>query len=196
MISCFLAGPLSFYLLCFSVSLDDGTDRRLQQLKIIFTPLCIACSSHIHSVATISRWIPLWPGNYLPAVALGRGRGRGALVNRCGGGLVDWGATPLLRAHGAAMGATLVLVVVRHVGHQLAPWTSLSTGPRGSAASSDTRSQLAVHLKKKTKVRKLHHRIYLTFLILSQCCLYQTQTHMNVKSNDTSSGLFLEGTCD
>ena len=101
------------------------------------------------SLATISRWIPLWPGNYLPAVALGRGRGRGALVNRCGGGLVDWGATPLLRAHGAAVGATLVLVVVRHVGHQLAPWTSLSTGPRGSAASSDTRSQLAVHLKKK-----------------------------------------------
>lgn len=53
------------------------------------------------------------PGNYLPAVALGGGRGGGALVNRCGG-LVDWRGAPLLRAHGAAMGASMVMLVVRH----------------------------------------------------------------------------------
>lgn len=71
-------------------------------------------------------------------------------MNRCGG-LVDWHGGPLLRAHGAAVGASLVVLVVRHGGHRLAPWTSLSTGPRRSGASSDTfsHSLLAVHLKNK-----------------------------------------------
>lgn len=62
----------------------------------------------------------LWLKNYLPAVALGRGGGGGALVNWCGG-LVDWRGAPLLRAHGAAMGASLVVLVMGHGGHQLAP---------------------------------------------------------------------------
>lgn len=113
------------------------------------------CSSHIHSKCCYAYELfldgfLLWPGNYLPAVALGRGRGGGALVNRCGG-LVDWRGAPLLRAHGAAVVASLVVLVVRHGGHRLAPWTSLSTGPRRSGASSDTfsHSLLAVHLKNK-----------------------------------------------
>lgn len=58
-------------------------------------------------------------------------------MNRCGG-LVDWHGGPLLGAQGTAVGASLVVLVVRHGGHQLAPWTSLSTGHRGSGASSDT----------------------------------------------------------
>ena len=74
-------------------------------------------------------------------------------MNRCGG-LVDWRGAPLLGTHGAAMGASLVVLVVRHGGHRLAPWTSLSTGPCRSGASSDTssRSLLAVHLKHNQEV--------------------------------------------
>lgn len=51
-------------------------------------------------------------------------------MNRCRG-LVDRRGAPLLRAHSTAMGASLVVLVVRHVGHRLALWTSLSTGPHG-----------------------------------------------------------------
>lgn len=69
-------------------------------------------------------------------------------MNRCGG-LIDWRGAPLLRAHGAAMGASMIVLVVRHGRHQLAPCTSLSTGPCRSGASSETVSSsvLAVHLK-------------------------------------------------
>lgn len=87
------------------------------------------------------------PGNYLPAVALGRRRGGGALVDRRGG-FVDRREAPVLRAHGAALVASLVVLEVRHDGHQLALQISLR-----SRASSDTSSLLAVHLKNK-KVRK------------------------------------------
>lgn len=75
-------------------------------------------------------------------------------MNRCGG-LIDWRGAPLLRAHGAAM----VVLVVRHCGHQLAPWTSLSTGPCRSGASSDSVSSslLAVHLKKQGQEVTLLH---------------------------------------
>lgn len=55
--------------------------------------------------------------NYLPAVALGGRRGGGALVN-WRGGLVDWRGAPLLRAQGAAVGAALVVLVVRHGGYR------------------------------------------------------------------------------
>lgn len=67
-------------------------------------------------------------------------------MNRSGG-LVDWRGAPLLRAHGAAM----VVLLVSHGGYQLALWTSLSTGPCRSGASSDSISSslLAVHLKTK-----------------------------------------------
>lgn len=37
------------------------------------------------------------------------------------GGLVDWRGAPLLRAHGAAVRASLIVLVVRHGGHQVAP---------------------------------------------------------------------------
>lgn len=59
-------------------------------------------------------------GNYLTAVALGRGRRRSALVHWCWV-LIDLCGAPLLRTHGAALGASLV---VRHGGHWLAPRTS------------------------------------------------------------------------
>lgn len=78
-------------------------------------------------------------------------------MNWCGG-LIDGCGAPLLRAHGAAMGASIVLVV-RHDRHQLAPFTSLSTGPCRSGASSKTVSSsvLAVHLKSEgQEVRLLH----------------------------------------
>lgn len=90
----------------------------------------------------------LQPENYLPAVTLGGGRGGGALVNWCGG-FVDRRGTPLLRAHGAAMGASLVVLVMRHGWHQSAPQTSFSTESHGLGASSDTSSHalLSVHLK-------------------------------------------------
>lgn len=122
--------------------------------KLMFTPPCsiFAQVASSRSIA-ISENICLdrflaWPENYLPTVALGRRRGGGALVNRCGG-LVHGREAPVLRAHGAALGASLVVMVVRHGRHQLALWTSLSTGPHRSRASSDTssRSVLVVHLK-------------------------------------------------
>lgn len=72
-------------------------------------------------------------------------------MNWCGA-LVDGREAPLLRAHGAAMGASLVVLVVRHVGRQLTLCTSLNTGPCRSGASSEaawqhtsSRSRLAVH---------------------------------------------------
>lgn len=72
------------------------------------------------------------------------------------GGLVDRHGAPLLGAHGAAM----VVLVVRHGGHQLAPWASLSTGPCRPGASSDrvSSSLLAVRLKEKhvQEVTSLH----------------------------------------
>lgn len=55
---------------------------------------------------------------------------RGGLIDRCG--------APLLGAHGTALGATLVVLVVRHGGHWLARWTSLNTGTYRSEASSDS----------------------------------------------------------
>ena len=64
------------------------------------------------------------------------------------GGFVDRREAPVLRAHGAALVASLVVLEVRHDGHQLALQISLR-----SRASSDTSSLLAVHLKNK-KVRK------------------------------------------
>ena len=102
----------------------------------------------------------LLPENYLPAVTLGGGRGGGALVNRSAG-LVHWRGAPLLRAHGAAVGAPLVVMMLRHVGHQLAVWTSLSTGPLRSGASSDTSSGslLAVHLKQEDQEVILLHSL-------------------------------------
>lgn len=55
--------------------------------------------------------------------------------------LVHRRRAPLLRAHGAAVGASLLIVlVVRHCGHRAALWTSLCTRPRRSGASSDTSS--------------------------------------------------------
>lgn len=92
------------------------------------------------------------PVAYLPAVALGGGRGGGALVNGCGD-LVDRRGAPLLRAHGAPM----VVLVMGHDGHRVAPWTSLSTTPCRCWASSDRfpGSLLAVHLE--NKVRKSHY---------------------------------------
>lgn len=83
-------------------------------------------------------------------------------MNRCGG-LVDWRGAPLLRAHGAAVGASLVVLVVRHGGHQLTLCTSLSTGPHRSGASSDTssRSLIAVHLKNKGQEVTLSHLLRL-----------------------------------
>ncbi|KAF3843230.1 hypothetical protein F7725_002079 [Dissostichus mawsoni] len=59
------------------------------------------------------------PGNYLPAFALGRRRGGGALVDRRGC-FEDRREAPVLRAHGAALVASLVVLEVRHDGHQLA----------------------------------------------------------------------------
>lgn len=65
---------------------------------------------------------PLWSDTYLPAVTLGRGRRGGALVNWCGG-LVDRRGIPLLRAQGAAGGASLVVLVMRHGGYRDPPST-------------------------------------------------------------------------
>lgn len=95
---------------------------------------------------------------YLPAVPL-RGRGGwGALVDRCGG--LDWHRTPLLRAYGAAVGASLVLMMVRHGGHQSAPWTSLSTEPHRSGTSSDTLTARRTSETQKSE----SHTISLTYL--------------------------------
>ena len=59
------------------------------------------------------------PQSYLPAVPLGGGGGRHALVGGRGG-LVDGGGAPLLGAHGPALGAAQVgasLVGGGEVGH-------------------------------------------------------------------------------
>lgn len=91
-------------------------------------------------------------------------------MNRCGG-LIDWRGAPLLRAHGAAMGASMIVLVVRHGRHQLAPCTSLSTGPCRSGASSETVSSsvLAVHLKnegQEVTQLYLHHLPHSTAALL------------------------------
>lgn len=58
-------------------------------------------------------------------------------MNWCGG-LIERCGAPLLGAHGAALGASRVVLVVRHGGHWLALWTSLNTGTCRSEASSDS----------------------------------------------------------
>ena len=82
------------------------------------------------------------------------------------GSFVHWRGAPLLGAHCAALGASLV-VVMRHGGPRSALWTSLSTGPHRSGASSDTSSHslLAAHLKHKSQeVIPLHHSSFLILL--------------------------------
>lgn len=159
MISCLLEGPLLF---CLVVYLFHKLRlKRRQQLRTLFSLLYITPAQVVFAqywcnpLKLFLNIFPLWLGNYLSAVTLGRWRGGGALVN-WSGGLVDRRGAPLLRAHGAAM----VVLVVRHGGHQLAPWTSLSTGPCRSGASSGAVSQahclLFIWRKKKKQFRKLH----------------------------------------
>lgn len=122
---------------------------------------CLSCSHPkcSHLLNTLLVGFLLLQEDYLTAVPLRGRRGWGALVNRCGG-LVDWRGTPLLGAYGAALEATLVLLV-RHGGHHSAPWTSLSTEPCRSGTSSSTSLLPAAHLKHKCQeVTRFHPLIF------------------------------------
>lgn len=91
-------------------------------------------------------YFPLWSETYLPAVTLGGGRRGGALVNWCGG-LVDRRGIPLLGAQGAAGGASLVVLMMRHGGHRGPPSTLSPADLEHPQALSI--SLLSVHLKNK-----------------------------------------------
>lgn len=153
MILRFFKGQLPYCLVvCITISVSQqlaGTCSSIHPSLSCFRWSHI-CLKLLQSLKTISSYTS--PVAYLPAVTLGGGRGGGALVNGCGD-LVDRRGAPLLWAHGAPM----VVLVMGHDGHRLAPWTSLSTTPCRCWASSDRfpGSLLAVHLE--NKVRKSHY---------------------------------------
>lgn len=125
MILCFFNSQLPYCLVvCISISVSQqstGTCCSVHPSLSCFRWSHI-CLKLLQSLETISSYTS--PVAYLPAVALGGGRGGGALVNGCGD-LVDRRGAPLLRAHGAPM----VVLVMGHDGHRLPPQTSLSTMP-------------------------------------------------------------------
>lgn len=132
------------------------------QMTVTFTPdHIIAAQFAVSQLIQSQEWMDcFWSEkvHYLPAVSLGRRRGGGTLLNRCGG-LAHWREAPLLGAQGAAVEASLVLMVLRHGGHQSALWSFLSTGTHRLGTSSKTSSHLqpAAHLKHKGQEVILQH---------------------------------------